>query len=30
MICIQYKNGTPTKGIDSGQAMNVMKNKDFC
>ena len=26
-ICIQYKNGTPTKPIDSGQAKRVMQNE---
>ena len=29
-ICIQYKNGTPTKPIDSGQAKRVLQNDAHC
>lgn len=29
-ICIQYKNGTPTKPIDAGQAKRVMQNEAHC
>ena len=29
-ICIQYKNGTPTKPIDSGQAKRVMMDEAHC
>ena len=29
-ICIQYKNGTPTKPIDSEQAKRVMQNAAHC